>query len=134
MTIMKPSDRIFVSGSSVRTGEQVFDRIARVASGLAKLGVGAGKAVAILMRNDVAFLEASAGASRLGGYVVPLNWHLAREEVSYVLDDCEANVLVVHADLLDLVLPSLIESRGITVIVVDTPPEIQAAYGLAPDR
>jgi long-chain acyl-CoA synthetase len=127
-------DRVIISGADTRTHDRVLDRIARVATGLAKLGVGPGVAVAILMRNDISFLEASAGAARLGAYAVPLNWHLAPAEIAYVLGDCEARVLVAHADLLELVPPSLIESGKIAVIVVDTPVELQSAYGLAADK
>ncbi len=132
MTIENLSDRLFVSGASLRTGDQVFDRISRVASALRKLGVGPGGAVAVLMRNDITFLEASAGASRLGAYVVPLNWHLASEEIAFVLDDCDASVLVVHADLLALVPTDSLE--GVGVIVVDTPAEVRTAYGIALDK
>ena len=128
------TDRIVVSGANVRSHPEVLDRIARVASGLAKLGVGPGTAVAILMRNDICFLEASAGVARLGGYAVPLNWHLASAEIAYVIDDCEARVLIVHADLLELVPASLLEQREVVVIVIDTPDEVRSAYGLQPGK
>src|SRR5437868_2225635 len=103
-------ERIVVSGANVRSHAQVLDRIERVATGLAKLGVGPATAVAILMRNDISFLEAIAGAVRLGAYAVPLNWHLAPAEIAYVVGDCEARVLIAHADLLVLVPPALLES------------------------
>jgi len=134
MTDQPIRDRVVVSGDNARSYQMVADRIARVASGLAQLGVAAGAAVAILMRNDIAFLEASGGAGRLGAYAVPLNWHLAADEIAYVLGDCEASVLIAHADLLDLVPPSVIAATNIVVIVVDTPAEVQLAYGLAADK
>lgn len=134
MTGQAPVNRVVVSGNNSRTYEEVFDRIARVAGGLAKLGVEPGAAVAILMRNDVSFLEVTAGAARLGAYAVPLNWHLAPDEIAYVLADSEARVLVAHADLLKLVPQALIQSNKIAVIVVDTPAEVRSAYGLAADE
>lgn len=133
MRAQPKQDRVVISGANVRIHAQLTDRIARIASGLDKLGVKAGTAVAILMRNDISFLEASAGAARLGAYAAPLNWHLAPAEIDYVLGDCEARVLIAHADLLDLVPASTIEDAKITVIVVNTPAEVQSSYGLAAD-
>ena len=72
----------------------------RAASGFAALGVRQGDCVALLLRNDFAFLEASLAAVRLGAYAVPINWHFKADEVAYVLADCGAKVLVAHADLL----------------------------------
>ncbi|MBV9064914.1 MAG: AMP-binding protein, partial [Methylobacteriaceae bacterium] len=70
------------------------------AAGFDALGVGEGSSVALLMRNDFAFFEASLAAVRLGAYAVPINWHFKADEVGYILRDCDARVLVVHADLL----------------------------------
>ncbi|MBN9261747.1 MAG: AMP-binding protein, partial [Hyphomicrobium sp.] len=77
----------FVRGiaSGGRTIDQAtFDaRVDRAAAGLDALGVGQGDCVAILMRNDIAFLEASYAAIRLGAYAVPINWHFHPEEIAY---------------------------------------------------
>ena len=54
------------SGNRRLTRAALNERAARVASGYAALGVRAGDAVAILMRNEIAFLEASLAASLLG--------------------------------------------------------------------
>ena len=59
-----------------------------------------GDCVAILMRNDIAFMEASYAAQTLGAYAVPINWHFKAEEIDYILADCGAKVLIGHADLL----------------------------------
>jgi len=105
-------------------------RIARAAAGYASAGVGQGDCVAILMRNDFAFLEASLAAVRLGAYAVPINWHLKRDEIGYILRDCEAKALVLHADMVAEAL--LAVPAGVTVIVAATPPEVAQDYGLPP--
>ncbi len=109
--------------------EDVRARSAKVAGGFAALGVGEGDCVALMLRNDIAFFVASGGASRLGAYPVPINWHLKEEEVAYILKDCGAKVLVIHEDLLQEV------GRGVppnvTVFSVQTPPEVAAAYEMA---
>ncbi|HLS55200.1 MAG TPA: acyl-CoA synthetase [Zeimonas sp.] len=128
MTTPSSPEGLLVSGERSIGRSQLTARAARAARGLASLGVRAGDAVALLMRNDPVFLEASLAAARLGAYTVPLNWHFAPAELAYVLDDCEAKVLVVHADLLPLLRPSLASRPQVAVLVVDTPAEVQAAY------
>jgi len=104
------------------------ERVSRAMSGLARLRIGDGGAVAILMRNDIAFLEASIAIGRLGAYTVPLNWHSKPGELRAILLDCGARVLVAHADFAPLVnasTPSRVE-----IVYVETPQEIASAYGL----
>nr|XP_061804788.1 feruloyl-CoA synthase-like [Nerophis lumbriciformis] len=89
--------------NAVDLGAQLLEGKARsrqAASALHDLGVWQGDQVALLMRNDFAFFEATLGASLLGASPVPLNWHLNAEEIAHILDDCGAKVLVAHADLL----------------------------------
>jgi long-chain acyl-CoA synthetase len=108
-----------------------FDgRVLRAASGLSTLGVRQGDCVALLMRNDFAFLEASLAAVRIGAYAVPINWHFTGEEVTYILGDCGAKVLVAHTDMLAGIARSV--SPNVTVLAVETPPEIASAYGVPP--
>jgi long-chain acyl-CoA synthetase len=118
-----------VSGARGRSHAALAERAARAATGLERLGVRAGDAVALLLRNDLAFLEASVAAGLLGAYPVPINWHLAADEVAYILADCGARVLVAHADLLAAVEGRVPE--GMAVRVAPVPEEIQAAYGLS---
>src|ERR1700709_548951 len=88
------------SGERQHSPAEIAERGARMAGGFEKLGVGQGDSVCILMRNDIAFIEAAYGAMRLGAYAVPVNWHFKPEEISYVLEESGARVLVGHADLL----------------------------------
>src|SRR5262245_14148649 len=105
-------------------------RVRRIASGLLALGVKAGDCMAILMRNDIAFMEASFAAQTVGACTVPINWHFKVEEVAYILADCSAKVLLGHADLLAPIAGGL--PPGLATIAVATPPEVAAAYGIAP--
>ncbi|MBX9590229.1 MAG: AMP-binding protein [Hyphomonadaceae bacterium] len=125
-----PFTASLLSGERTLGAAAFAERIARAASGFAALGVRQGDCVALLLRNDFAFLEASLAAVRLGAYAVPINWHFKAEEVAYVLADCGAKVLVAHADLLAGVAGAL--PAGVQVLAVETPPELAAAYGLGP--
>ena len=105
-------------------------RVRRIASGLLALGVKAGDCMAILMRNDIAFMEASFAARTVGAYTVPINWHFKAEEIAYILADCSAKVLLGHADLLAPIAGGL--PTGLPTVAVATPSEVAAAYGIAP--
>jgi long-chain acyl-CoA synthetase len=118
-----------ISGLRPTTIEVMQARAAQAASGLASLGVGPGDAVALFLRNDIAAFEVGAATALLGAYAVPINWHLSADEAAYILADCEARVLVVHADLLPRLAPAL--TGRIAVLVVRTPPELGEAYGIA---
>lgn len=119
-----------ISGQRRADYAQLAERAACVATGFAALGVSRGDPVALILRNDLAFFEASLGAGRIGAYCVPMNWHNTVDEARYVLSDSGARLIVVHADLwarLHLAFPP-----GVPVVVVATPPEVQAAYQLDP--
>ena len=81
-----------------------------------------GDSVCILMRNDIAFIEAAYAAMRLGAYGVPVNWHFKPEEINYILKDSGTPVLIGHADMLHQLRDAI--PAGVTVLSVPTPPEI----------
>ena len=119
-----------ICGERRRTHAEVADRAGRIASGLHGLGVTPGECVAILMRNDIAFIEAAYAAMRLGAYGVPINWHFKPEEINYILKDCGTSVLIGHADMLHQLRDAI--PSGVTVLSVPTPPEILKTYKIDP--
>jgi long-chain acyl-CoA synthetase len=114
------------SGERRMSTDEVAYRITQVAAGLEDLGLRAGDGVAICLRNDIAFVEATMAAGALGCFPVQINWHYTIEEVRYILEDSGAKVLVVHADLLRDLRGAV--PAGVQILSVATPPEIQAAY------
>ncbi len=121
-----------ISGGRRRSHEEVADRSERIADGLHKLGVRQGDSVCMLMRNDIAFIEAAYAAMRLGAYGVPVNWHFKPEEINYVLKDSGTSVLIAHADLLHQLREAI--PSGVTALGVPTPPEILGHYKIDPDH
>ena len=121
-----------ISGARRRSHDEVAERAERIASGLQKLGVKQGDSVCILMRNDIAFIEAAYAAMRLGAYGVPVNWHFKPEEINYVLKDSGSSVLIAHADMLHGLRDAI--PSGVTALSVPTPPEILANYRIDPDH
>src|SRR5690606_5676716 len=115
-------------GGYVRSGERVSPvaelsmRAARAASGFASLGIGAGDVVAVYLRNDFAFFEASVAAGLVGAYSTPVNWHNSPEEARYIFENSGAKAIVIHADLLRGIEKAV--PKNVPVFVVETPPEI----------
>src|ERR1700730_7924919 len=120
-----------ISGERRRGHADVADRAARMAGGFERIGVKQGDSVCILMRNDIAFIEAAYGAMQLGAYAVPVNWHFKPEEIHYILKDSGTRVLVAHADMLHQLRDAI--PKGVTVLGVSTPPEIPRHYKIDPD-
>src|SRR3982750_3390705 len=118
-----------VSGERSRSHAEGADRADRIAAGLSQIGVKQGDSVAMLMRNDIAFIEAAYAAMRLGAYGVPLNLAFKPGGVNYVLKDSGTSVLIAHADMLHQLREAI--PQGVTALSVPTPPEIIAKIGRA---
>ncbi len=119
-------------GNDTISTSQLEDRIARAAGGLSALGIGENDTVAIMMRNDPAFLDAMLGARRIGAYYCAVNWHFKADEAGFILRDSEAKVLIVHADLFAQIASGIPE--GLPVIVVEPHPATLDASGRTSER
>jgi len=73
----------------------------RLAGGLAKLGVGKGDAVALLMSNRWEFIPADLAAVHLGAVPFSIYQTSSPEQIAYVCRDAGARVAVVEAALLE---------------------------------
>ncbi len=124
------AEAVVLAGERLRSHAEIRDRAARAAQAFRETGVGEGDCVALLLRNDFAFFEASLGAQLAGAYPVPLNWHATADEAGYILRDCAAKVLVAHADLLPGIEAGIPE--GLAILRVETPAEILSAYRAKP--
>src|SRR5581483_2379325 len=81
------------------TWRQVHDRARNQAAALDRLGVGRGERVAIVSPNAGRFLTSFFGVSGFGRILVPINFRLNAEEISYILDHSGASVLLVDPEL-----------------------------------
>ncbi|MGD1882743.1 MAG: AMP-binding protein [Paracoccaceae bacterium] len=113
----------------------VADEAARGAAGLAALGATGG-IVALLLRNDVAFVAVSDAVRLAGAATLPLNWHLKAPDISFILEDSGAVFLIAHMDLWIAVeneLPDDLKKK-LTVLLLPTPDAIVAAYSVPPEH
>src|SRR5436190_11767679 len=119
-----------ISGQRRLPLSEMQARAARAASGLASLGIQQGDLIALYLRNDFPFVEASTAAGLLGVYATPVNWHYTPDEAAYLFENSGAKAIVIHADLIAPIASAL--PPGVPVLVVPTPPEIAEAYGITP--
>ncbi|RLV48439.1 acyl-CoA synthetase [Nocardioides mangrovicus] len=94
----KPAIVMADTGRTVSYAE-LEDRSVRLAHVLRDAGLRPGDGVALLSPNDPLYYDCYWAALRSGLYLTAVSTYLAVEEQLYILGDCEARVLVVHADL-----------------------------------
>ncbi|HET9596244.1 MAG TPA: AMP-binding protein [Anaeromyxobacteraceae bacterium] len=85
------------------TCAQLEERANRLANAFAGLGLGKGDRVAIYAHNCLEWMEIYAACAKSGVVAVPVNFRLAAPEIRYIIEDCGAAVLLVGADLVDVV-------------------------------
>ncbi len=81
------------TGETITFGE-LNDRSNQLAQYLYKEGLRRGDHIAVFVENDVRFFECIWAAIRSGLYVTAINRYLTAEEAAYIVDDCEAKVIV----------------------------------------
>ena len=86
-------------GDTSRTYGELNERAQRLAAVLMERGAGPGRPVASAVRNGLEPFEVATAAAMAGAPFLPLNWHLKAAELSYLLDDSGAAVVVGHHDL-----------------------------------
>lgn len=110
----RPADKaafvMAATGESVSFGT-LETRANQGAHVLRKAGITSGAHIAILMENRREMLEVCFAADRAGVYYTTISTHLGPEEVSYILGDCDARLLII-SDRFAGQLPALRESLG----------------------
>jgi long-chain acyl-CoA synthetase len=89
-----------VFGALERSGAEIDALAARLAGGLARLGVEDGDVVAVMLKNHPAYVDIIQGCRLAGAYYCQINWHFKRDEAGFILADCGARVLFVQPALL----------------------------------
>jgi 2-furoate---CoA ligase len=80
------------------TYAELLDRTARLAGGLAQLGLGRGDRLAAVLTNRHECVRLYWAAQWLGAVFVPLSWRSSREDVDYCIADAEARLVATEED------------------------------------
>lgn len=91
----QPDAAAFQFGDEILSFGELDAGSNRAANGLASLGVGKGDRIAYLGKNHPLYFEILVGAAKLGAVMTPVNWRLAPPEVGYIVNDCQARVVII---------------------------------------
>ncbi len=94
-----------IDGERQRTWAEFAERVSKLAGAFKELGFSEGSRVAILTLNGDRYLEYFFAVPWAGGVVVPLNIRLAPPELTYMLNDSGAEILLVD-DVFQAMLPA----------------------------
>ncbi len=88
---------IYGDGEHVETYGELEARSRRIAHVLRGLGLEFGDSIAVYLANDDEFFDVYWACHRTGLYFTPVNWHLQEDEIQYIVDNCDAKLIVAHA-------------------------------------
>ncbi|NMB41167.1 MAG: long-chain-fatty-acid--CoA ligase [Firmicutes bacterium] len=129
----KYSDKTFlISPESGRryTYAEFYRKVNKVSNFLWQQGVRKEDKIALLMPNSAAFLWSFFGAIQLGAIACPLNIHLKKEEIAYILDNSESSVLFISEEYYTASTKLAAAKNNIRLILAWDPPAGEAT--LAP--
>jgi acyl-CoA synthetase (AMP-forming)/AMP-acid ligase II len=100
---LKDKDRGF-------TYPEVNRRVNMLAHSLLDLGLSKGDKVAVLLENSIEIVEIYLATAKTGLVIVPINFRLVDSEVAYIVDNSDAQVMIVHDEFtpcVDAIKPEL---------------------------
>jgi fatty-acyl-CoA synthase len=97
-----PEQEIVSAGSTRLTYRQFAARVARLASGLASLGVEAGDTVAIMDWDTHRYLECFFAVPMMGAVLHTVNVRLSAEQILYTINHAEDDVILINSEFLPL--------------------------------
>lgn len=98
---------IMAASGETLTYRQLDERSNQLAHALRAQGLQKGDHVALFMENQIRYMEIVWACLRSGLYITAINSYLTAEEVAYIIDDCDAQVVISsrakaeHAAILD---------------------------------
>lgn len=110
-------------GDDVVSYELLHAEVCRLADGLTELGLREADSVLIFTRNVPQAVAANLAVQRAGGVSVPTPPQLSRRELTYMVRDTGAELVITTAEL----LPELLAARSVTtvgpIVVIGDPPQ-----------
>jgi fatty-acyl-CoA synthase len=117
-----PRKPAVLHGETALTYAELYARARRLASALARRGIGVGDTVAVMAPNVPAMLEAHYGVPMAGAVLNALNYRLDARTIAFILQHAEAKLLITDAEFSDTVGPALgLLPRPIPVVDVVDP-------------
>lgn len=117
-----PDKTALIHGARRYTWAETDARARRLASALAQRGIGKGATVAVMGSNTPELYEAHFGVPMIGAVLNALNVRLSADEIAFILDHGEAEILLTDREFSTTVKGALAKlGRSIPVIDIDDP-------------
>jgi fatty-acyl-CoA synthase len=97
-----PDQKIVSANQNRFTYRELADRVARLASGLASLGVVEGHTVAIMDWDTHRYLECFFAVPMMGAVLHTVNVRLSPEQILYTINHAEDDIILINSDFLSL--------------------------------
>ncbi len=111
-----------IHGTTRRTWAETYERCRRLASALARRGIGPGDTVAVMAPNTPPMLEAHFGVPMAGAVLNALNVRLDAATIAFILKHGEARALITDTAFAETIRPVLAQfEREVLVIDIDDP-------------
>jgi fatty-acyl-CoA synthase len=138
-TVHRDSEVLTWTGEGVRRASyaQLGRRAAQLAGALRKLGVTGDQRVATFQWNNQEHLEAYLAIPAMGAVIHTLNLRLAPEQVAWIANHAEDDVVIVDGSLVAVLARALPEMKTVRHVVVagapDTSPDTSPLEGAGPE-
>ena len=102
-----PDRAAVVHGTKSYTYTEFYARARRLASALARLGVGKADTVSVMLANTPPMLEAKFGVPMTGAVLHSINTRLDAENIAFMLDHAETKVLITDTEYAKVISEAL---------------------------
>jgi long-chain acyl-CoA synthetase len=82
---------------------ELKENVERLACGLQQAGIKKADRIAVLGKNSLEYFLLYGAAAATGAIILPINWRLSSEEISFNLNDCEPTVIFVDKEYQTLI-------------------------------
>jgi len=112
-----PERTAVIHGPRRYTWKESYERSRRLASALAKRGIGTGDTVAVMLANTPEMIEAHFGVPMSGGVLNTLNTRLDAEAIAFMLDHGEAKALITDTEFAPVVKAALSRAQRKPLVI-----------------
>src|SRR5713101_311311 len=115
-------DRVFLNFKGEReiTYRELDETANRFANGLRALGLDKGKKIGVLMQNCPDYLYLLFGAAKIGAVIVPINTAYKGGLLTYIINNSDAEVLVVDEQYLETISEIADSLEGLGTLLVNS--------------
>ncbi|WP_418593537.1 AMP-binding protein [Ponticoccus sp. (in: a-proteobacteria)] len=123
-----PDHPAVVYGPHRKTYAQYIERVTRLASALAAMGVQPGDVVATILPNIPAQAEAHFGVPACGAVLNAINTRLDPDTVAYILDHGEAKVVLCDSQFVAVLAEAMDRMEGTSPQVIEVPDDFAGVH------